>query len=68
MNTNQTNAEIATKGGVGMFASFSAWFLAHVQEINAFLQTGCLALGFTISAVTLWKLLFKKRKTKHHEN
>lgn len=69
MNTNHdmTNGEIVTKGAVGAGTSFFAWFLAHIQSINGVLQTGCLALGFTISAITLWKLLFKKRKTKHHE-
>jgi len=63
-----TNGEIVIKGGVGTGASFGAWFLAHIQSINGVLQTGCLALGFTISVITLWKLLFKKRKSKHHEN
>ena len=61
-NENMTNGEIVAKGGVGAGASFGAWFLAHVQEINSALQTGCLVLGLAISAVSLTKLLKKKRK------
>ncbi len=59
-----TNGEIVIKGGVGAGTSFLAWFLAHIQSINGVLQTGCLALGFTISAITLWKLVTKKRSRK----
>jgi hypothetical protein len=66
MNKDMSNGEIVTKGSVGAGSSFLAWLLAHVQEINSLLQMGCLSLGFTISAVTLWKLLTKKRK--RHEN
>ena len=66
MNTHHemTNGEIVTKGGVGTGASLGAWYLAHVQQINSTLQTGCLVLGLTISAISLWKLLFKKRSRK----
>ena len=63
-----TNGEIVTKGSVGAGSSFVAWLLAHVQEINALLQMGCLALGLTISAVTLFKLVTKKRRPKNDEN
>lgn len=63
---NMTNGEIVAKGGVGAAASFGAWFLGHVQEINSVLQTGCLVLGLAISAVSLSKLLSKKRK-KHEK-
>lgn len=63
MNKDMTNGEIVAKGTVGAGSSFLAWLLAHVQEINSLLQMGCLSLGFTISAVTLFKLVTKKRKS-----
>ena len=63
-----TNGEIVIKGGVGTSASLGAWYLAHIQAINGTLQTGCLVLSFVIAAVSIWKLLFKKKKVKHHEN
>ena len=59
-----TNGEIVIKGGVGTSASLGAWYLAHIQAINGTLQTGCLFLSFIIGAVSLWKLLFKKRSRK----
>lgn len=68
MKPDMTNGEIVTKGSIGAGSSFGAWLLAHVQEINSFLQMGCLSLGLMISTVTLWKLLFKRRKEKRHEN
>ena len=66
-NNDMTNGEIVTKGTIGTASSFGAWLLAHVHEVNSFLQTGCLVLGLVISGVTLFKLLFKKRKSKHYE-
>lgn len=60
MNTD-TNGQIIVKGGVGAGASFGAWTVAHIQEINQFLQSGCLVLGLAISAITLWKLVAKSK-------
>ena len=62
-----TNGEIAIKGGVGTSASLGAWYFSHVAQLNASLQTSSLILGLIIGAVSLWKLLFKKKKVKHHE-
>lgn len=62
-----TNGEIVIKGGVGTSASIGAWYFSHVSQLNATLTTISLALGISIGAVSLWKLLFKKRKSKHHE-
>ena len=59
-----TNGEILTRGTVGSGASFGAWLIGHVQEINGLLQTGCLILGFTISSITLCKLVAKKKRSK----
>jgi hypothetical protein len=56
-----TNGQIITKGGVGAGASFGAWLVAHVQEINQFLQSGCLVLGLAISSITLFKLVCKAK-------
>ena len=63
-----TNGVIGIKGGVGTSASLGAWYLSHLQHVNGVLQTACLTLGLAISAVSLWKLLLKKKKSKHHEN
>ena len=63
-----TNGEIVIKGGVGTSASLGAWYFSHVAQLNAALQTASLILGLTIGLISLWKLLFKKRKTKSHEN
>ena len=59
-----TNGEIVTKGGVGTGASIGAWYLSHIQQINGSLQTASLILGLIIGAVSLWKLITKKKKSK----
>jgi Na+/glutamate symporter len=63
-----TNGEIVIKGGVGTGASLGAWYFSHVAQLNAAMQTSLLVLGLIIGAVSLWKLLLKKKKVKHHEN
>jgi hypothetical protein len=58
---DDTNGQIVIRGGVGAGASFGAWLVAHVQEINSFLQMGCLVLGLSISSITLFKLACKAK-------
>ena len=61
---DETNGQIVIRGAVGAGSSFAAWFLSHVKDLNNLLQFGCLSLGFTISVITLWKLVIKKRDEK----
>ena len=67
MKSEMSNGEIVTKGTVGAGASIAAWWVSHVQDVNATLQTLSLILGVTIGIVSLVKLLRKKSKTKNHE-
>ena len=57
-----TNGEIVMKGGVGTGASLGAWYFSHVAQLNATLQTASLTLGLLIGAVSLYKLMFKKKE------
>lgn len=57
-----TRCQVYLNGITGCLASTGGFVMTCLEQVDAWLRVGCSGLGFTIGAITLYRLLTRKHQ------